>query len=88
MSGCSSHLNADEATWCWVREDAAGPLYLESGTAVQKRHNGFLTALADRKDQVGSRCRTVSESKAQRLARPTQPDYGHPPISHPTLALV
>ena len=84
LPGYSPDFNGDETLWGWAREEATGNLYLGSKAAVQERVNSFLTGLANRKEEVRRRCRTVLQSRAEALLRDSQ----HPANAHPTLALV
>ena len=88
LPGYSPDFNADEAVWGWVREEATGNQGLGTKALVQKRVNHFLDGLASRKDEVRHRCRTVLQSKAERLPPNRRPDSWHPANGHPTLALV
>ena len=88
LPGYSPDFNADEAVWGWVREEAIGNQCLGTKALVQKRVNHFLAGLASRKDEVRRRCRTVLQSKAERLPPNRRPDSWHPANAHPTLALV
>ena len=88
LPGYSPDFNADEAVWGWVREESTGNQCLGTKALVQKRVNHFLAGLASRKDEVRRRCRTVLQSKAERLPPNRRPDSWHPSNAHPTLALV
>ena len=88
LPGYSPDFNADEAVWGWVREEATGNQGLGTKALVQKRVNHFLDGLASRKDEVRRRCRTVLQSKAERLPPNRRPDSWHSANAHPTLALV
>ena len=84
LPGYSPDCNGDEAVWGWVREEATGNLCLGTKAAVQERVDRFLTGLANRKEEVRRRCRTVLQSRAEALPR----DSRHPANTHYTLALV
>ena len=71
-----------------MKEEATGNLCLGTRALVQQRVNNFLAGLASRKDEVRRRCQTVLQSRAEALLRDSQPDSGHTPNAHPTLALV
>ena len=88
LPGYSPDFNADEAVWGWVREEATGNLCLGTRASVQERVGNFLAGLSSRKDEVKRRCRTVLQSRAERLVRHSLPDSEHNPNAHPTLALV
>ena len=88
MPGYSPDFNADEAIWGWAREEATGNLCLGSRGAVQQRVGRFLAGLANKKDEVRWRCRTVLQSRSEALRRNSRPDSQHPANAHPTLALV
>ena len=63
-----------------MREEATGNLCLGSKAKVQGRVSNFLTGLANRKDKVKRRCRTVLQH--------SRTDSGRTSNAHPTLALV
>ena len=88
LPGYSPDLNPDEAIWGWAREEATGNLCLGTKSRVQERVGNFLAGLADRKQDVKSRCRTVLQSRAEKLLRDSQPLSQPTPNAHPTLALV
>ena len=88
LPGNSPDFNADEAVWGWVREEATGNLCLGSKALAQQKVGNFLSGLASRSGEVKRRCRTVLQSRAEALLRDSQPDSGHTPNTHPTLALV
>ena len=54
----------------------------------QEKVRNFLAALACRKEEVKRRCRTVLQSRADRLPRHSQYNPGCTANAHPTLALV
>ncbi len=87
LPGYSPDFNADEAIWGWAREEATGNLCLGSRAVVQERVGDFLAGLADRKEEVRRRCRTVLQSRAEAPLRDSQPDCGPLANAHPTLAL-
>ena len=70
-----------------MREEAAGNLCLGNRAQVRERVSGFLAGLANRKDQVKRCCRTVLQSKAERLLPDLRPDSQPSPNAHLTLAL-
>ena len=84
----SPDFNADEAIWGWAREEATGNLCLGTREAVQERVGNFLAGLANRKDAVRRRCRTVLQSRAQALQLNSRHDSSTQANAHPTLALV
>ena len=84
----SPDFNADEAIWGWVREEASGNLCLGTKSRVQERVRNFLAALANRKQEVKLCCRTVLQSRAEKLLRDSQPRCQTLENAHPTLALV
>ena len=88
LPGYSPDFNADEAIWGWAREEATGNLCLGTRAAVQERVGNFLAGLANRKDEVRRRCRTVLQSRAEALLPDSRPDPRRPANAHPTLALV
>ena len=86
LPGYSPDFNADEAVWGWVREEATGNLCLGTKSRVQEKVNNFLAGLASRKEEVKRRCRTVLQSRAERLLQDSQPYCQSLPNAHPTLA--
>ena len=88
LPGYSPDFNADEAVWGWARAEATGNLCLGTTAAVQERVGNFLSGLANRKDEVRRRCRTVLQSRAAALLSVSRPDSCRPTNAHPTLALV
>ena len=88
LPGYSPDFNPDEAVWGWVREEATGNLCLGTKSRVQERVGNFLAGLASRKKEVNHRCRTVLQSRAERLLRDSGPDSRRPLNAHPNLASV
>ena len=88
LPGYSPDFNADEAVWGWAREEATGNLCLGSRAEVQERVGKFLAGLANRKDEVRRRCRTVLKSRAEALQPTSRPDSQRQTNAHPILALV
>ena len=81
-------FNADEAVLNLAREEATGNLCLGTKALVQERVGNFLQGLASRKDEVKRRCRTVLQSRAEKLLRDSQPYFQLTLNAHPSLALV
>ena len=88
LPGYNPDFNADETVWGWAREEATGNLCLGTKALVQERVGNFLGGLASRRDEVKRRCRTVLQSRAERLPRNLRPGSQKPANAHPTLALV
>ena len=88
LPGYSPDFNADEAIWAWAREEATGNRCLGTWAAVQEKVGNFLAGLSNRKDEVQRRCRTILQSRAEKLLRNPQPDPHQSTNAHPTLALV
>ena len=88
LPGYSPDFNADEAVWGWAREEATGNLCLGTKALVKEKVGNFLAGLTVRKDEVKRRCRTVLQSRAEKLLRDSQPNCQSLPHAHPTLALV
>ena len=65
LPGYSPDFNPDEAIWGWAREEATGNLCLGTKSRVQERVGNFLSGLADRKQEVKRRCRTVLQSRVK-----------------------
>ena len=78
LPGYSPDFNADEAIWGWAREEATGNLCLGSRVKVQERVGSFLVGLANRREEVKLRCRTVLQSRANALLRNSHTDSQHP----------
>ena len=88
LPGYSPDFNADEAVWGWAREKATGNRCLGTKALVKERVGNFLSGLASRRGEVKRRCRTVLQSRAERLPRNLRSDSPRPENAHPTLALV
>ena len=88
LPGYSPDFNADEAIWGWAREEATGNLCLGTGALVKERVGSFLAGLANRREEVKRRCRTVLQSRAESLLRDFQTHSQPTANAHPTLALV
>ena len=88
LPGYSPDFNADEAVWGWAREEATGNLCPGTKALVQERVGNFLSRLASRRGEVKRRCRTVLQSRAERLPRNLRSDSQRPDNAHPTVALV
>ena len=88
LPGYSPDFNADEAVWGWAREEATGNLCLGTKALMQDRVGNFLGGLASRREEVKRRCRTILQSRVERLPRNLRPDSQRPEIAHPTLTLV
>ena len=88
LPGYSPDFNADEGIWGWVREEATGNLCLGTREAVHERVSSFLAGLTNRKDEVRRRCRTVLQSRAERLFQDSQHHRQPHANAHPTLSLV
>ena len=88
LPGYSPDFNADEAIWGWAREEATGNQCLGTKAAVQEKVGNLLARLSNRQDEVKRRCRTILQSKAEKLLRNPQPDSHQSTNAHPTLALV
>ena len=88
LPGYSPDFNPDEAIWGWAREEATGNLCLGTKPRVQERVENFLAGLANRKQDVKRRCRTVLQSRAEKLLQHSQLPCHPTPNAHPTLALV
>ena len=84
----SPDFNADAAVWGWVREEATGNPCLGTKSRVQERVGSFLAALVSQREEVKRRCRTVLQSRAEKLLRDSQPRSRPLENAHPALALV
>ena len=87
LPGYSPDFNADEAIWGWTREETTGNLCLGTREAVHERVSSFLAGLTNRKDEVRRRCRTVLQSRAERLFQDSQHHRQPQANAHPTLSL-
>ena len=88
LPGYSPDFNAAEAVWGWVREEATGNLCLGTKALAQERVSNFLAGLSVRKEEVKRRCRTLLQSRAERLVQNPRPDSRRPANVHPAFALV
>ena len=88
LPGYSPDCNADEAVWGWASAEATGNRCLGTKALVQEKVGNFLSGLASRSGEVKRRCRTVLQSRAERLPRNLRSDSPRPENAHPTLALV
>ena len=88
LPGYSPDFNPDEAIWGRAREEATGNLCLGTKSRVQERVGNFLAGLADRKQEVKRRCRTVLQSRAEKLLQHSHLPCHPTPNAHPILALV
>ena len=88
LPGYSPDFNADEAVWGWAGEEATGNLCLGTKVLVKERVGNFLHGLSSRQEEVKRRCRTILQSRAEKLLRDSQPHRQSLPNVHPTLALV
>ena len=68
--------------------EATENLCLGSRGKVQERVGSFLVGLANRREEVKRRCRTLLQSKADTLLPDSHTGSQHPDNVHPTLALV
>ncbi len=66
----SPDFNADEAIWGWVRQEVTANLCLGTKAAVQDKVGDFFARLADRREEVKRRCRTVLQARAEELIEP------------------
>ncbi|MGE0538855.1 MAG: IS630 family transposase [Dehalococcoidia bacterium] len=64
----SPDYNADEPIWKWVRQEVTANSCLGSKVAVQQQVGACFAGLADRIDEVRSRCRTALQAQAALLA--------------------
>ena len=86
LSVNSLGFNSYEAVWGWTREEGTGNLCLGTKPWYRgcprprsgERVGNFLAPLASQKDEVKRRCRTVLQSRAERILRNLHPD---PPTS-------
>ena len=84
----SPDFNADEAIWGWVRQEVTANLCLGTEAAVQEQVDDFFTHLANRRQEVKRRCRTVLQTRAAELTGAAQADSPHPANVDFTLASV
>jgi len=70
----SPDFNADEAIWDWAREEVTANTCLGTRAKVREKMGDFFRRLAERTDEVKSRCRTTLHAQAEALlAQSTQP---------------
>ena len=84
----SPDFNADEAIWDWAREEVTANECLGTKAKVREKINGFFSVLAQRKDEVKRRCRTMLQARADPLMMTATRPLPSPPNVDPTLALV
>ena len=63
----SPDFNADEPIWGWVRQEVTANLCLGTRAAVQEKVGNFFTDLANRREEVKRRCRTVLQAREQKV---------------------
>ena len=61
----SPDFNPDEAIWAWAREEVTANTCLGTKAKVQERMAHFFAGLADRTDEVRSRCRRTLQALAE-----------------------
>ena len=84
----SPDFNADEAIWGWVRQEVTANLCPGTKAAVQDKVEDFFARLADRREEVKRRCRTVFQARAEELTGTAQTDFHRTVNVYPTLASV
>ena len=84
----SPDFNADEAIWGWARQEVTANLCLGTRAAIREKVGGFFAALAQRREEVKRRCRTVLQAKAKELLGSTQANPLRPANVDLTLASV
>ena len=84
----SPDFNADEATWGWVRQEVATYLCLGAKATVQDKVGDLFARLADRREEVKRRCRTVLQARAEELTGSAQTDFHRTANVYPTLVSV
>ena len=84
----SPDFNADEAIWGWVRQEVTANLCLGTKAAVQDKVGDFSARLADLREEVKRRCRTVFQARAEELTGSAQTDFHRTANVYPTLASV
>ena len=84
----SPDFNADEAIWGWVRQEVTANLCLGTKAAVQDKVGDFFARLADLREEVKRRCRTVLQARSEELTGSAQTDFHRTANVYPTLASV
>ena len=84
----SPDFNPDESIWDWVREEVTANECLGTKAKVQEKVNRFFVELAQRRDEVRRRCRTVPQARAEALKMATALAIQQPANVDTTLALV
>ena len=64
----SPDYNADEAIWAWIRAEVTANTCFGTKAAVRQHVGAFLRGLADRTEEVKTRCRTALQAQALALA--------------------
>jgi len=67
LPGYSPDFNADEAIWDWAREEVTVNTCLGTVAKVEKGIGRFFRGLAQRSEEVKSRCRTALQAEAALL---------------------
>lgn len=67
LPGYSPDYNADEAIWDWIREDVTANTCLGTKAKVREKVGAFFQRLADRREEVKRRCRTLLQERADTL---------------------
>ena len=84
----SPDCNADEAIWGWARQEATANLCLGTKAAAQEKVGDFFTDLANRREEVKRRRRTVLRARAEEPAVSAQATPSGPANLDFTLASV
>ncbi len=84
----SPDFNPDEAIWDWIREEVTANECLGTKAKVQEKVNKFFAELAQRRDEVRRRCRTVLQARVEALKMVTASPFPQIVNVDPTLALV
>ena len=84
----SPDCNGDEAIWGWARQEANANLCLGTRAAVQEKVGDFFANLANRREEVKRRGRTVLQARAAEPAVSAQATPSSPADVDFTLASV
>lgn len=88
LPGYSPDYNADEAIWDWIREDVTANTCLGTKAKVREKVGVFFQRLADRRDEVKRRCRTLLQEHANTLLAANSLSPQQANHADPTLALL
>ena len=85
LPGYSPDYNADEAIWDWIRDEVTANTCLGTKAKVREKVGAFFQRLADRREEVKRRCRSLLQQHADALLAtnplPQQANHGDPTLA-------